>query len=246
MLFTTEIPIAAIGKVKGEYDFLIAPYMKKKGYKANNTEGYGIMDNGAYEFEFGVLKGVPKMPKHKEFYNVIPDSYNDSFLIQQLKLKKHGKDKIVFVPHANTRYEFLGLIAYWLAQSTLSKHQRMIIGINIRERWMSKNRFIAAFQRRTVVKMINKIIDEQGFNGRLGIHLLGSLSVFDLWICRKFVNVWSADSSLPIMYALNNKKIKMFSKKISQPEGFIDLKFTEEQMNLAQQNIDYIIKKVRL
>lgn len=246
MLFTTEVPIAAQRKVFGQFDFLIAPYMKKKGYgERHRNAKYGIMDNGAFEYTFGVLKGQPKMPKHPQYFNVIPDQYDATPFEQMAKLRTYGKGKAMYVPHALTKAAFLDLVADFLAYADRHPKHTLILGLAIREKWFGKNRFVAGWRRYQLAKQLDGIIRSHRLENHVGIHLLGSLSVWDLWLCRRLPSVLSADSSMPITTAIAGKKIGLFTRKYPQVHGFIDQPMTDEAMNLAQRNIDYIIKVLR-
>lgn len=251
MLFTSEIPIELMNKVKGDFPFLINTYMPKKGYKDYYKGTYGIVDNGAFELAFGIndiIANLP-MPSHKKYYCVIPDCFKDSLKIQLAKIKMFTKDKCMFVPHGQTRDEYLdalcGFIGFVKSKQQSKKINNVLVGISYHEPFYSKNRFVAAFQRRHIVKAVNTLLNKVDQDNIINIHLLGAQSVFELWLCRKFNRVLSADSSLPVLQGLNGRKTRLFTRKYPQRPGFIDTtNISDKTAKLIQDNINYIIRKV--
>lgn len=251
MLFTSEIPIEIMDKVKGDFPFLINTYMLKKGYKDYYKGEYGIVDNGAFELAFGIndiIANLP-MPRHKNYYCVIPDCFKDPLKTQMAKIKMFTKDKCMFVPHGKTKDEYLdalcGFIGFVKSKAKAKKINKVLIGISYHEPFYSKNRFVAAIQRQHIVKAVNKLLNKIDPDGIINMHLLGAQSVFELWLCRKYNRVLSADSSLPVLQGLNGRKTGLFTKKYPQVPGFIDTaNISDKTAKLIQSNINYVIKKV--
>ena len=247
MLFTSEIPVAVMDKIKTPFPFLIWHYFSNRKYKDPfpTSQRYGIVDNGCFETSTGVVKSNKiVMPKHARYFCVVPDKFGEPTFQQLAKMQTYVKNRTMFVPHARYVEEYGMLLSYYLSyvNKKLPKTAKVLLGVSYMEPFYSKNWIRAAFQRRFVVGKINTALEQLDKNHQIHIHLLGCKSIFELWLCRKFSRVISADSSLPVLHAMKGKKTRLWSKKIKQMAGFIDLEPNEKQTALIQRNIDYVNK----
>jgi hypothetical protein len=246
MLFTAEIPIPVMQDIKTPFPFLIFKYFNLKGYKDPFpvTNNYGIVDNGAFEATFGVVNSKKiVMPKHARYFCVVPDAFNEPINMQIAKIRTYVKDRTMFVPHASNITDYGFVVSYFLSYVNQKKPKaKVLLGISYAEPFYSKNWIKAAFQRRTVVKRINDALEKLDTKHQIDIHLLGCKSIFELWLCRKFNRIISADSSLPVLHALAGKKTHLWSKKIKQPAGFITMDVNDKQKRLIQRNINFVNK----
>lgn len=246
MLFTSEIPITAMDKVKTPFPFLIWHYFSNRNYKDPfpTKQQYGIVDNGCFETATGVVKeNKIVMPRHARYYCVVPDMFGEAPSSQMAKIHTYVRNRTMFVPHAPDIHQYSLVLSYFL--SYVSKKQpraKVLLGISYMEPFYHKNWIRAAFERRMVVKKINDALEKLDTKHQVDIHLLGCKSIFELWLCRNFSRVISADSSLPVLHAMKGKKTRLWSKKIKQMAGFIELKPNEKQIALIQRNIDYVNK----
>lgn len=246
MKFTAEIPISAMKDIKTPFPFLIYHYFSLKGYQDPfpATQKYGIVDNGAFESTFGVVNAKKlKMPHHARYYCVIPDNFDNPLNIQVMKIQQFTKDKTMFVPHASCVEDYGFILSYFFSWVAKKKPKaQVLVGISYAEPFYSKNWIRAAFQRRKIVKRINNALEKIDAKKQIHIHLLGCRSIFELWLCRTFNRVISADSSLPVLHAMKGKKTRLWSKKLRQTAGFIQQDVNDKQKKLIQRNIDYVNK----
>lgn len=69
------------------------------------------------------------------------------------------------------------------------------------------------------------------------VHLLGLCRPSFLFEYKKYVQIKSIDTSLPVVYAYYNKAFTSTSFKEERPSSFFDIKFSDEQLELAKRNI---------
>lgn len=258
MQFTSELPISVLNQIQLPYAFVIKPYLKNSRYEAwvtkmKATNKYGIMDNGAFEKANGGKNIIVSTCHDRQFYNAIPDGKHLTMEQQKQKIATHYKGKTMFVPHANNPWDYLELCAYYCARiTTHNKHHPMqkpargLIGLAYQQTFYSKNRWLAAFKRYRIASGLNKLLNKVNPENTINIHLLGTRSIFELWLCRNLNRVKSADSSLPVLHALAGIKTGLFTRKIKQPKDFIlnPIVVDIDTIDLIQRNIDYVCKKV--
>ena len=223
----------------GDADFILAQHVLEyedyaKFYK--ESKRWKIMDNGAFEQDTLSMPELLEAGRRvKADVIVLPDIPGDPdksywlslYSLDELPEIDRKEFMWMVVPHGRTVDEYLYYARKWLHE--LDRWQVMGLSILDLYKWSTRLRPF-------VVPKILELQRQYNF----GIHLLGLDEPLELYLYSKYRftgHLDSVDTSLPITWAYYDDDLQVLYEKVDLPRVPFDVTLTDEQYQLAIQNI---------